>query len=159
MLDTAVGTADAGRSETADDRELGSSDSSEERAGGRMPDALAEGTGVGAVDPTPLPEGRTPGNSDTTDDRIPGTSSMSELEAADSEVGIAPELRSGDVGVPVGPAESPVPRAVVIPITIPVVGRSDCSLERETTALVGRTTLPGTPPVVPMSAVGVGTSD
>jgi hypothetical protein len=162
MLDTTLGTADAGRSEMADDSMLESSGISEETAGGRMPDALAEGIGVGAVDPTPLPVGRTLVSSDTIDERISGTSRMPELVAAVSDVGIAPELRTGDaVGVAnaVETLDSPVPRAVVIPMTMPDDGRSGCPLEAEAAALVGRTTLPGTPPVLPISEAVVGAAD
>jgi hypothetical protein len=158
MLDTALGTADTGRSETTDDSKLESSGISEETAGGRMPDALAEGTEVGAVDARPLLVGKTPGSSDTIDERRLGTSRIPELVAAVSEVGIAPELRIGDVGVAdaVGTPDSPVPRAVVIPITMPDVGRRGCPLEAEATPLIGRTTLLGIPPVLPIFDAVVG---
>lgn len=128
MLDKALGTAEAGRSETADE-------SREDTSGGRIPDALTEGTGVGAVAPLPVPEGRMPVTSDMTEDKSPGTSRSAELVAAVSEVGMAPELSRGAVGVAVEAAVSPVPRAVVIPMTMP--------------ELVGRTILPGIPPVEP----------
>jgi len=150
MLDKALGIADAGRSETADDK-------SEESAGGRRPEALADGTGVGAVDARPLPVGRTPGSSDTTDERRPGISSIPELVAAVSEVGMAPELRR--VGVAVRAADSPVPKAVVIPITMPDDGKSGDPLEPEAATLVGRTTLSGIPPVKPTWEVAVGASE
>lgn len=150
MLDKALGKADAGRSETADDK-------SEERAGGRRPDALADATGVGAVDARPLPVGKTPGSSDTTDERRPGTSRIPELVAAVSEVGMAPELRR--VGVGVTTADSPVPRAVVIPITMPEDGKSGDPLEPDAATLVGRTTLSGIPPVEPTWVVAAGASD
>jgi hypothetical protein len=150
MLDKALGTADAGRSETADDK-------SEESAGGRRPDALADGTGVSAVDARPVPVGRTPGSSDTTDERRPGISSIPELVAAVSEVGMAPELRR--VGVAVRAADSPVPKAVVIPITMPDDGKSGDPLEPVAATLVGRTTLSGIPPVEPTWEVAVGASE
>jgi hypothetical protein len=152
MLDIAVGTADAGRSETTDDK-------SEEMAGGRMPDALSEATGVGAVDATPLPVGRTPGTSDTSEEVSPGTSRIPELVATVSEVGMAPEFNRGEVGVGVGAADSPVPKAVVIPITMPDDGKRGASLEPEAATLVGRMTPSGIPPVEPACEVAVGTSD
>jgi hypothetical protein len=122
MLDKTVGRADAGTSESADDRIAGRSETNEVTAGGRIPDALAEGTGVGAVDPTPVPEGVTPGNSETNEDRIAGKSTESEVEATVSEVGIAPELRRGAVGDKTGAADSPVPCGVVVPIAVPDSG-------------------------------------
>jgi hypothetical protein len=121
MLDKTVGRADAGTSESADDRISGKSETNEVSAGGRIPDALAEATGVGAVDPTPVPEGVTPGNSDTNEDKIAGTSRESEVEATVSEVGIAPELR-GAVGDKIGAADSPVPCAVEVPMAVPDSG-------------------------------------
>jgi len=118
MLDIALGTTETGRSETAEDN-------SEESAGGRMPDALAEATEVGAVDATPLPVGRTP---DMTDDTSPGRSRIGELVATVSEVGMAPELKR-EVGVAVEAAESPVPKAVVMPMTMPDDGKRGAPVE------------------------------
>ena len=142
ILDSALGTSDAGRFETADE-------SSEETTGGRIPDALPVGVTVGAVKCTSVPEGDTPGSSDRTDDKIAGR--PPELVATDSEVGIAPELRREAVGVAL---EAPVPRAVVIPTTMPDVGRDGCALEAEASAVVGRSTLLGRSPVGPTTAVG-----
>jgi hypothetical protein len=152
MLEIALGTTDTGRSDTTDDK-------SDESAGGRMPDALAEATGVGAVEARPLPVGRTPGSSETTDDRSPGTSRMPELVATVSEVGMAPELSRGEVGVAVEAADSPVPKAVVIPMMIPDDGKRGAPLEPEATTLVGRITPSGMPPVEPTCEVAVGTSE
>lgn len=73
--------------------------------------------------------------------------------AAASEVGIAPELRGDTVGVALEAPDEPVPRAVVIPMTMPDDGRSGVPLEAEASALVGRSTLLGRRPVEP-TAVG-----
>ena len=145
MLDSALGTSDAGRLETTDE-------SSEETSGGRIPDALPVGVAVGAVRCTSVPEGETPGSSDRTDDKIAGR--PPELVATDSEVGIAPELRREAVGVALEAPVEPVPRAVVIPTTMPDVGRSGVPLEAEASAVVGRSTLLGRSPVGPTTAVG-----
>lgn len=148
-----MGRADGGRSETADDRMLGRSETTDETAGGRIP--IRVGEGVGAVGPRPEPEGKTPGNSDTIDDNIDGRPSRPEFTGEPSEVGMAPEPSSGAVGVGV---TSPVPSAVVIPTTIPEVGRGTrgTSSEDATAPLVGRTTLLGRTPVEPIWGVGVG---
>jgi len=55
MLETALGTSEAGRSDTADER-------SEETIGGRIPDALGDGVEVGAVGFTSVPEAEIPGS-------------------------------------------------------------------------------------------------
>lgn len=140
-LDSTVGRADGGTSETAEDRMLGRSETKDETAGGRIPIAVAEG--VGAVGPRSELDGETPGNSDTIDESIEGNP---------SDVGMASEIAVG-VGI-----TSPVPSAVVIPTMIPEVGsdaKGACS-EESTASLVGRTTLLGAAPVEPISGGGVG---
>jgi hypothetical protein len=131
MTGSLVGMPDADREETIVGRKLASPT-----------------VGVGAVTPAPVPEGVMPGTSDGTCE-LRGTSDNAELVAAASEVGIGPELK-GSVGV--GEADPWVPRAVVIPMTMP----EDASPEGETGELVGRTTMSGIPPVEPTSGVGVG---
>lgn len=117
MLERTVGRAVGATSETAEDRMLGSSGTSDETAGGRTPDKDGEGVTTGAVGPRSVPDGVMPLTSETTDDRIDGKLSRPELAGEPSEVGMASEVTSGAVGV--GTA-SPVPSAVVIPTTIPV---------------------------------------
>ena len=148
-----VGSALGGRSETAEDRMLGRPGIKDESTGGKMPDAEADG--VGSVGPSPELVGNMPGISETRDDRIDGRPSRPEVAGEPSEVGIAPELRSGAVGVGVA---SPVPNAVVIPTTMPEVGRGKrgCTFEAEAAPLVGTTIMLGRTPVDPITAVGVG---
>lgn len=137
-LDTMLGRAESvGRSETAEDRRLESSETTDGRTDGRMPDA--EGVGVivavtGAVGSTApelgtMPEGRT---SETTEDRNEGRSNP-ELAETPSEVGIAPDGETSLVGV--ADADS-VPSAVVMPmiIPLPLVERAPVG----TTPLLGR---------------------
>jgi hypothetical protein len=153
-LDTMLGTTDPGRSDAPDGRRLEMSESSEETIGGSTPDAVGSGDGVtGAVGPV-VPEGRTPDTSETREDSMEGKSSGPEADAT-SEVGIAPELNGGLVGVGDG---TPVPSAVVMPTTMPLedddaTGRS---LNSDAGPGVGSTTLLGTPPVEPISGLGVG---
>lgn len=157
MLERMVGIAEGGTSEIADERMLGKSEMIEDTTGGRRPEIEAGGVsvGAGAVGPRPV-EGTMPGSSETSDDRTEGRSSKPELAGTLSDVGIAPELRIGAVGDGIGEAESPVPNAVVIPMTTPEVGNDKIGWESEDAApLVGRTTGTGTLPV-PITAVGVG---
>lgn len=77
MLDRIVGRADGGTSEIKD-----------ERIGGMMPDAEA----LGCVSPRSMLDGKTPGSSETRDDKREGSPSTSVLTGVPSEVGIASEL-------------------------------------------------------------------
>lgn len=155
-LDSIVGSAGWGTSETAEDRMLDRSGMGEDTTGGRRPLKVGEAVGaVGAVGPRV--DGTTPGRSDTTDDRRGGRSSRPVLVGAVSEVGIAPELTMETVGV--GAGDSPVPKAVVMPITMPEEGsgsRGRGALSEDTAALVGRTGSLGRSPVVPTSGASVG---
>lgn len=148
-LDTMLGTTDPGRSGTAEDKRLDTSDTSEETRGGRIPGGVGAGVGVtGAVGPAE-PEGKIPVTSETRDDKIEGRSSGPELGNTASEVGIAPELKSGLAGV--GDA-APVPSAVVMPTTIPPEDcetKSGCSLDGDAGPGVGSTTMLGKTPVEP----------
>lgn len=110
-LDTMLGRTDPG---TPDNR-LETSETNEETRGGRTPDGAAVGEGeIGAVGPA-VPEGRTPETSETSEDKTEGRLRSPE-DATASEVGIAPELNTGLEALSTG---APVPRAVVIPTTIP----------------------------------------
>jgi hypothetical protein len=114
-LDTMLGRTDPG---TPDNR-LETSETNEETKGGRTPDGAADGAAVGegemgAVGPAD-PEGRTPETSETSEDKTDGRLSSPE-DATASDVGIAPELNTGLEALSTG---APVPRAVVIPTTIP----------------------------------------
>lgn len=156
-LDTMLGTTDEGKSETAEESKLETSETNEDTRGGSTPDGVGVGDGVvGAVGPAEPEGGRTPETSDTKEDRIDGRSSRPELADAASEVGIAPELARVMEGVGV----APVPNAVVIPTTIPPEdGWTDTtgSLLGETTPLVGETMLLGRTPVEPTCCgLGVG---
>lgn len=147
----AVGPTDGGTSETAEERKPGRSEMTEDTTGGRIPDGTADGAGVGAVPPRRPLEGRMPGNSDTIEDRTGGRSSRPELAGPVSEVGIAPELNAGAVGV----GTSPVPNAVVMPMTMPEAGSERMGCGSDTAgALVGSTTGMETSPV-PTAPVGV----
>jgi hypothetical protein len=138
-LDTMLGTTDPGRSDTAEDRRLETSETSEETTGGSTPEGVGVGDGVvGAVGPAE-PEGRIPVSSDTRDGKRVGTTA--------SDVGIAPELRGVLEGVS---DEAPVPRAVVIPTTMPAeegTTAEGCSTEGDAEPEVGSTTLLGKTPV------------
>lgn len=72
-----VGRADGGTSEIKD-----------ERIGGMMPDAEA----LGWVSPRSMLDGKTPGSSETRDDKMDGSPSKSVLTGVPSDVGIASEL-------------------------------------------------------------------
>ena len=149
-LDTILGRAEpVGRSETADDKRLESSEITDGTTDGTMPEAdgdaviVADMGAVGSMDPelgimpvgNKLPVGKA---SETTEDRNEGRSSP-ELADTPSEVGIAPDSEAWFVGVADAGADS-VPSAVVIPMTIPLEGRP---LEGRTpvgiTPLLGRT--------------------
>jgi hypothetical protein len=101
---------------------------------------------IGAVGPAE-PVANPPVTPETTDDRRPGKSRGAE-GATDSDVGIAPEFNAGLVGVAV---VAPVPRAVVIPTTMPPDDgcAKGCSLDGEVRPAVGVTTFVGTAPVEP----------
>lgn len=148
-LDTTLGKAvPVGRSETADERRLDNSEMTDGTTDGRMPDAVGDGeivaeTGaVGLADPdvgmTPvgnrLSDGNTPVTSETTDERIEGKLTSPELAETPSEVGMAPDGEASLVSVADAAADS-VPRAVVIPMMIPLEGRP----------LEGRTPVGSTP--------------
>lgn len=115
---TPEGTADGGTSETMDDRRLGKSGTTDDPMGDRMPEGSAEGVGTGAVGPRRPLEGRTPGISESRDGSTGGKFKRPELAGPVSEVGIASEITAGAVGV----GTSPVPKAVVMPMTIPEAG-------------------------------------
>lgn len=84
--------------------------------------------------------------SDTTEESSDETPGRSSVSLTVSEVGIAPEL------VIVGVAlVAPVPNAVVIPTTIPLVGKDSGISEEKLTSLEGSTTLLGTTPTEPIS--------
>jgi hypothetical protein len=152
MLDSTVGTADGGTSESTEDKILGRSGTAEETAGGTRP--IKVGDAVGAVGPRL--DGTIPGTSETIDDSRDGKSTRGELVAWLSDVGIAPELRSGSVGV--GAKDSPVPNAVVMPMTMPELGRGSKgrALSEDAAALVGRTGSLGRTPVGATEGTGVG---
>jgi hypothetical protein len=139
-LDTMLGTTDSGRPGTAEDSRLETSDTSEDTRGGRTPDGVGAADAVmGAVGPAE-PEGRIPVTSETSEDRIEGRLSGAELGSTASD---------GD--------GAPVPRAVVMPTTIPA---EDGKIERgwgldgEAGPGVGSTTLLGKRPVDPTARVG-----
>jgi hypothetical protein len=146
-LDKMLGSTDAGTPDTPDSR-LETSPTTEETSGGRTPDAVGAGDGViGAVGPAE-PGAKIPETPETTEDNAPGRSRIPE-GATDSEVGIAPEFKEGLVGVAV---DAPVPRAVVIPTTIPPDDGSTnngCWLDGDATPPVGETTSVGRTPVEP----------
>lgn len=161
-LETTLGRADSlGKSETADERRLDRSEITDGATDGRIPDADGDGVmesergAVGFADPelgmmpvgNELSDGKTPVTSETTEERIEGKLTSSELADTPSEVGIAPEASL--VGVADEDAES-VPKAVVIPTTIPLEARS---LEGKTP--VGTTPLLGRMPDS-MTELGVG---
>lgn len=154
ILDAILGRADAGKSGTADESKLETSATREDTRGGSTPDGVGAGDGVtGAVGPAD-PEGRTPETtSGTKEESIEGRFSGGALWEAASEVGIASELITG-VGV-----GAPVPRAVVIPTTMPPVEETTIrgvSLDGTAAALVGERMLLGRTPVDPICGVGVG---
>jgi hypothetical protein len=99
-------------------------------------------------------EERTDDTSDTTEERSDDTPGRSSVSLTVSEVGIAPELVI--VGVAIG-LVAPVPNAVVIPTTIPLVGNDSGILEEKLMSLDGSTTLLGIPPTEPV-AVAEGVS-
>lgn len=140
-LDTTLGRAEpVGKSETADDRRLESSEITDGATDGRMPEAdgdsvmVADTGAVGLANPelglTPVGKA-----SDTTEDKNEDRSS-SELEEAPSEVGIAPDGEASLVRVADADADS-VPSAVVIPMMIPVEPLEETS-PVGTTPLLGR---------------------
>lgn len=87
-----------------------------------------------------------------TDDRREETPGRSWVSLTVSEVGIASEL----VGVGVAaPLVTPVPNAVVIPTTIPLVGEDDGMSEETVASLEGCTGLLGTPPADPDDVAAV----
>jgi hypothetical protein len=147
-LDTMLGTAETGTSGSTEDKRLEMSPTSEDTRGGKTPDSVGAGVGViGTVGPA-VPEGRIVGTSEMMEDRIEGKSTMLEGDA-DSDVGIRPELNCGLTGVGVG---APVPRAVVIPTTIPPDDgwtTTEESPDWETGVGVGWSTLIGRSPVEP----------
>jgi hypothetical protein len=130
-----------GRSETADDSRLESSEITDGTTDGRMPEADGDGVmeadagAVGLMAPElgVTPVGRT---SETTDDRNEGRFSPEpELVDTPSEVGIAPDGETSLVGVADADADS-VLSAVVMPmmIPLPLEGRAPVG----TTPLLGR---------------------
>jgi hypothetical protein len=149
-------------SEVIADAKLDSSETSDDGAMGRgvIPGGVllgAVGPAVGSVIPTPelgtTPETVSEGakmddNWDIVEDRI-GISAVSDLL---SEVGIGAE------SVSVGVLESEVPNAVVIPTTMPEVGKEDGTSDVGTSPFVGRTTVLGTPPEEPVGT-GLAGSD
>ena len=91
-------------------------------------------------------EDRTDDKSPPTEDRRDETPGRSWVSLTVSEVGIASEL----VGVAVtAPLVTPVPNAVVIPTTMPVVGEDDGMSEGSVASLDAGTGLLGTPPADP----------
>jgi hypothetical protein len=164
-LDTRLGRADpdTGRSDTADESRLERSEITVEARGGRIPEAVGEGVieagAVGLAAPelgrTPdgswEPDGSTPVTSETTDDRIEDRLMRPELAEDPSEVGMAPDADA------VAEAVDPVPKAVVMPTTIPLdegvgLSRSEESRPPTRPALadeVGSTIVSGMPPVDP----------
>jgi hypothetical protein len=139
-LDTILGNTDAGRSGTADVSKLATSDAKDDTRGGRMPDGVGTGDGVAESG------GRIAVASDTIDDKTDGRSSGPELESTTSEAGVG-------VGVTTGA----VPKAVVMPMTIPTEDGSTTrggSLDGATTSLVGKMIMLGTGPVEPTWGVG-----
>lgn len=145
-LDTILGTTEPGRSGTTDVSKLEMSEARVDTRGGSTPDS------VGAGDAVAEAGGRIPVISDTIDDKMGGSGNPT------SEVGIVSEVvKPGLTGVGVGVTTGAVPRAVVIPTTIPPDdGRttSGGSLVGATAPLVGMTMLLGTGPVVPTWGVG-----
>ena len=131
-LEITLGKVDpVGRSDTADDRMLDSSEITDGTTDGRMPDAdgdaviAADVGAVGLADPElgMMPVGnRLPVTAETADVRIEDRLMSPELAEATSDVGIAPESETSLVGVAEADADS-VPSAVVMPITIPLEGR------------------------------------
>jgi hypothetical protein len=92
-------------------------------------------------------EERTDDTSDTTEERSDDTPGRSSVSLTVSEVGIAPELVI--VGVAIA-LVAPVPNAVVMPTTIPLVGKDSGIPEEELMSLDGSTTLLGIPPTEPV---------
>jgi hypothetical protein len=149
-LDTTLGRADpVGRSETADDRRLESSEITDGTREGRIPDTDGDGVivadplAVGLTDPelgiipvgNSVSDGSTPVTSETTEERIEGRLTSPELAETPSDVGIAPDGEAWLVGV--ADAES-VPSAVVRPIVIP----PDDAPPVGSTMLLGRIPVP-----------------
>jgi len=130
-----------GKSLTADDRRLESSEITDEPSDGRMPEAegdsviVADTGAVGLSDPElgVAPVGRT---SDTAEDNSDDKSSP-ELVEAPSEVGIAPDGEAALVRVADAVADS-VPSAVVMPMMIPLEGKVLETSPVGTTPLLGR---------------------
>jgi hypothetical protein len=148
-LDSMLGITEVGTSGTPDNR-LETSATNEETSGGSTPDAMGVGDGVttGAVGPAD-PVAKPPVIPDTRDDKAPGTSRGAE-GATDSEVGMAPEFKVGLVGV----GDAPVPRAVVMPTTIPPddgTTNKGAWLDGKGRPAVGVTTSVGKTPVEPTS--------
>jgi hypothetical protein len=148
-LDTTLGRVEpVGTTETTDDRRLESSETTDGRIEGRIPDAdgeaviVAETGAVGFTDPElgMMPVGNPLVSSDTTEERIEGKLTSPELAETPSEVGMAPEGEASLVGVAEAEAIS-VPSAVVMPIVIPPEG-----VPLEGTAPVGITPLLGRMP-------------
>ena len=142
-LDTRLDTTPeaVGRSETADDRRLESSEITDGATDGRIPEADGDGVmeadagAVGLMAPElgVTPVGRT---SETTDDKNEGRFSPEpELAETPSEVGIAPDGETSPVAVADTDADS-VLSAVVMPmmIPLPLEGRAPVG----TTPLLGR---------------------
>lgn len=150
-LETTLGRADpVGKSETADERRLDSSEITDGTSEGSIPDAegviVADTGAVGLADPelgmmpvgSRLSDGNTPVTSETTDERIEGKFTSPELAETPSEVGIAPEAPLVRVADADAAAES-VPMAVVIPIVIPLEARPlEGRAPVGTTPLLGR---------------------
>jgi hypothetical protein len=149
-LETMLGITEAGTPDTPDNK-LETSTTNEETSGGSTPDGAGVGDGdTGAVGPAD-PVANPPVIPETTDDKMPGRSEGAE-GATDSEVGIAPEVKAGLVGV----GDTPVPRAVVIPTTIPPDDGTMTKgtwLDGEPRSAVGETTLVGKAPVEPTSGI------
>jgi hypothetical protein len=157
MLETMLDTSGiaVGSSEATDDTKLESSEIKEGTMGITPSVGVvvgAVGPRVGSVKPAPevgvrpgtVSEGRTDGNSDSTDDNRGSPPDCDVL----SETGIALDA------VGVGVLGSDVPSAVVIPTKMPEVGNVGVATSEvaDRTSLVGSTGLLGTPPEVPVGA-------
>lgn len=141
-LEMTLGNAEpVGRSETADDKRLDSSEITDGTTDGRIPEAdgdsvmVADAGAVGLIEPelgvTPVGSA-----SETAEDRSEDRSSP-ELVEAPSEVGIAPDGEAPLGRVADAVADS-VPSAVVMPMMIPLEGKLLEASPVGTTPLLGR---------------------
>lgn len=85
--------------------------------------------------------------SDPTEERSDETPGRRSVSLAVSEVGMAAEVVTTGVTVAL---VAPVPNAVVMPTTMPLVGRVKGMLDEKLMSLEGSTTLLGTPPTEPV---------